>query len=104
MSNNTARSVTVHIMQREFTVACNAAEAPDIVAAAAYLDRQLRAVATGSHVPSPDRAAIMAGLNISHELLTLRKTTDAHARHHTRLQNLHQQVEQAVTAMQSTIK
>ena len=67
--------VKVSIMQREFTVACSREERQSVVEAAAYLDKQMRAVAKGTQVLGVDRCAIMAGLNISHELLQLQKRT-----------------------------
>lgn len=97
--NDDKQSVKVSIMQREFTVACTAAERRGVVEAAAYLDRQMRAVSKGAQVLGIDRCAIMAGLNISHELLALRESIDDNAELDARLQRLHTQVEQAVAGM-----
>lgn len=93
------QSVKVSIMQREFTVACTAAERRGVVEAAAYLDQQMRAASKGAQVLGIDRCAIMAGLNISHELLALRASIDDNAELDARLQRLHAQVEQAVDEM-----
>lgn len=93
------QSVKVSIMQREFTVACTAAERRGVVEAAAYLDQQMRAASKGAQVLGIDRCAIMAGLNISHELLALRASIDDNAELDARLRRLHAQVEQAVDEM-----
>ncbi|MDD9823077.1 MAG: cell division protein ZapA [Gammaproteobacteria bacterium] len=95
------QSVKVSIMQREFTVACSPEESRGVVEAAAYLDRQMRAVSKGAQVLSIDRCAIMAGLNISHELLTLRESLDDNEQLNARLERLHTQVDQAVNGMQA---
>lgn len=93
--------VKVSIMQREFTVACSAAERRGVVEAAAYLDQQMRAVSKGAQVLGIDRCAIMAGLNISHELLALRASLADNEQLDARLERLHTQVDQALAGMQN---
>ena len=93
-------SVKVSIMQREFTVACTEEERQGVVEAAAYLDKQMRTVSGGAKVLGIDRCAIMAGLNISHELLTLRKSVEDSEQMSARLESLHQQIDDAVTNIQ----
>ena len=93
-------SIKVSIMQREFTVACSEQESHGVVEAAAYLDRQMREVSGGAQVLGIDRCAIMAGLNISHELLELRKSVEDSERMSARLENLKQQIDEAVTNIQ----
>ncbi len=90
-------SVKVSIMQREFTVACTEEESQGVVEAAAYLDRQMRAVSGGAQVLGIDRCAIMAGLNISNELLELRKSMEDGEQMSSRLENLNQQIDEVVT-------
>lgn len=99
--NPPKENVKVSIMQREFTVACTAEESQSVVAAAEYLDKQMRTVSKGKQVLSGDRCAIMAGLNISHELLALRQAMYDQSALDSRLENLHQQVEQAVTSIRT---
>ncbi len=91
------QSVKVTIMQREFTVACRKEETEGLIAAAAYLDKQMRAVAKGSQILGIDRCAVMAGLNIAHSLVQLQKAADIQANVDNRLQLLHDRVDKAVT-------
>lgn len=104
-------SVKVSIMQREFVVTCTAEERRSVVEAAAYLDKQMRAVSKGARVLGIDRCAIMAGLNISHELLELQQvatetaqlkveTASDNAQLNERMENLHQQIDAVVTSIQ----
>jgi cell division protein ZapA len=67
-----ADGVVINIMGKEFMVACADDEREALLAAAAYLDHKLREVQTGGKVIGSERSAIMAALNISHELLELR--------------------------------
>ncbi len=92
-------SVTVRIMQREFTVACTPQESPGVTAAAAYLDEKMRVVATSSQLPGVDRCAIMAGLNISHQLLAERDGAPEREKFQARLEGLRQRVDDAIDTL-----
>jgi len=92
-------TVKVSIMRREFTVACERGESRNVIEAAAYLDKQMREVGRAARGKQPldsERTAIVAGLNISDELLTLRKSAEEQAALKERLEGLHRQVDDAV--------
>ncbi len=59
----------VNIMDRDFTVACEDGDQDNLLAAAAYLDRQMRDIQRSGRVIGHERCAIMAALNIANELL-----------------------------------
>ena len=84
-------------MQSEFTIACEEDETEGLIEAAAYLDKQMRAISEGSQVLGMDRCAVIAGLNITHSLLQLQKQAGAHEDMGNRLQQLHDQVDKAVS-------
>lgn len=65
--------VTVSIMGKEFMVACPEAERDALAAAASFLDRKMREIQESGKVIGTERCAIMAALNIAHDLLDLRK-------------------------------
>ena len=64
------RSIEIHILGRAYKVACSREEEPALVAAAHYLDDKMREIRDTSKVIGAERIAIMAGLNVAHELLT----------------------------------
>lgn len=66
----TPRSIDIHILGRAFKVACAPDEEAALLAAAAYLDKKMHAIRDSSKVIGAERIAIMAGLNLAHELLT----------------------------------
>ncbi|MEP6940277.1 MAG: cell division protein ZapA [Rudaea sp.] len=68
--------VAVSILDREFLVACTPEERPGLVAAAAYLDAKMREVRGNTRTQGVDRIAVMAGLNIAHELMQARQRGD----------------------------
>jgi cell division protein ZapA len=65
--------VTVSIMGKEFMVACPEGEREALAAAATFLDRKMREIQESGKVIGTERCAIMAALNITNDLLDLRK-------------------------------
>lgn len=65
--------VNVSIMGKEFIVACPEGEREALTAAASFLDRKMREIQESGKVIGTERCAIMAALNITHDLLDLRK-------------------------------
>ncbi|HVJ63191.1 MAG TPA: cell division protein ZapA [Tahibacter sp.] len=65
--------VSVSILDREFLIVCTPEERPGLIAAAAYLDGKMREVRNAVRAPGLDRIAVLAALNITHELIALRQ-------------------------------
>ncbi len=70
MSNTKISSLEVTILDREFHVACPEDERAELLDAVAYLDKKMREIRDAGKIASVERIAIMAALNIAHELLT----------------------------------
>ncbi|MGH8122451.1 MAG: cell division protein ZapA [Rudaea sp.] len=68
-----ATPVAVNILDREFLIACTPEERPGLLAAATYLDGKMREVRGNTRTQGVDRIAVMAGLNIAHELMQLKQ-------------------------------
>ncbi|MHB1083912.1 MAG: cell division protein ZapA [Thiobacillus sp.] len=66
----TPRSIEINILGRAYKVACTREEESALVAAADYLDEKMRVIREDSKVIGAERIAIMAGLNLAHDLLT----------------------------------
>jgi cell division protein ZapA len=65
-----AKSLQITIMGREFRVACPEDEQAGLLEAVDYLNRKMLDIRDGGKVIGLERIAIMAALNIAHELLT----------------------------------
>jgi cell division protein ZapA len=63
-----ASSVVVHLLDKEFRVACPADERDNLIRAARYLDDKMREV-RASNVLGLERIAVMTALNLAHEVL-----------------------------------
>jgi cell division protein ZapA len=65
------RNVEVTIMGRSFKVPCSNEEEPALMAAVNYLNSKMREIRDNGKVVGTERIAMMAGLNIAHELLSV---------------------------------
>jgi cell division protein ZapA len=63
------RTVSVNILDKEYQVACPAEQEAELIVSASYLDKQMRSIRESGKVIGLERIAVMAALNISHELL-----------------------------------
>ena len=67
---NDAKSLQITIMGREFRVACPENEQAGLLEAVDYLNRKMLEIRDGGKIIGLERIAIMAALNIAHEMLT----------------------------------
>jgi cell division protein ZapA len=68
------KTLDVSIMGRTYKVACSDEERDALLAAVEYVDRKMTEIKSAGKVASAERIAVMAALNISHELLTSRES------------------------------
>ena len=95
MSGN--EPVSVHILDREYTVGVEAGERSSLMAAANLLDGKMREVRGGNKMAAVDRIAMLAALNLAHELQQLRDESSARERELTRtLAELHHKLDGAL--------
>ena len=69
MPNSRNVSLDVTIMGREFRIACPENEREGLLRAVSFLDRKMREIRDTGKVIGIERVAIMAALNIAHDLL-----------------------------------
>jgi cell division protein ZapA len=62
--------MTISLLGREFRVGCPEGEEKQILASVDYLNRKLKEVRDTGKVSGNERIAIMAALNIAHELVS----------------------------------
>ena len=65
-----AKSLQISIMGREFRVACPEDEQAGLLEAVDYLNRKMLEIRDGGKIIGLERIAIMAALNIAHEMLS----------------------------------
>jgi cell division protein ZapA len=68
------KTLDVDIMGRSYKVACADEERDALLAAVDYLDHKMTEIKSAGKVGSAERIAVMAALNITHELLSCRNS------------------------------
>ncbi len=63
------KSVDVNIMGKDFTVSCTDEARAGLLDAVNFLDKKMRDIRDSAKVVGTERIAIMAALNLAHELL-----------------------------------
>jgi len=73
------RSLTldVSILGRDYRVACKESERDELLQAVQFLDRRMHEIRDSGKVAGTERIAVMAALNIAHEVLRVRSGTPA---------------------------
>jgi len=66
------KTLAIKILDRELRVACPEEERDELLDAVAYLDRKMREIRDAGKIVSVERIALMAALNITHELLSVK--------------------------------
>jgi cell division protein ZapA len=81
--NNEA--VNVHILDREYTIGVEPGERSSLMAAAKLLDTRMREVRGSNKMTAVDRIAVLAALNLAHELQQMRDEQHQRQREFTRI-------------------
>jgi len=68
--NADAKGLQINVMGREFRVACPDSEQKGLLEAVDYLNKKMNEIRDSGKVVGLERIAIMAALNIAHELLS----------------------------------
>jgi cell division protein ZapA len=67
-------TVNVKLLDREFLVGCKPDEREGLLAAVEHLNRKMREIRHAARSPGYDRIAVLAALDITHDLLMLQRS------------------------------
>lgn len=70
--NNPTKTLDIKLLDRELRVACPEEERTELLEAVTYLDKRMREIRDAGKIASVERIALMAALNITHELLGMK--------------------------------
>ncbi len=73
MSNDTTSTVDIFILDKAYKISCPVNEQDNLRRAALYLDRKMRDIRGSGKMLGLERVAVIAALNISHELLSIKQ-------------------------------
>jgi len=64
------KTLEIKLLDRELRVACPEEERGELLDAVTYLDKKMREIRDAGKIANVERIALMAALNITHELLS----------------------------------
>ena len=90
-------TLNVQILDKEYCITCPAEERVNLESAARYLDSKMREIRSSGKVIGADRVAVMAALNITHDLLHKQERMDnEHSSTRERVRELLERVDRAL--------
>ena len=93
-------SLTVNILDKEYRVACSPDEEENLLASASTLNKKLNEIKKKGAVIGTERIAIMAALNMSHELLTGKAMEIENTNLNDRISSLSDRIDSAMREIQ----
>ena len=84
----TANGLSVRILEKEYQIACSEEERDDLIKATHYLESKLKEISGNGKIIGSERAAIMAALNISYEVVRSQDAMTQQGSHEKRLEKL----------------
>ena len=91
-----AGAIKIHILDKEYLVACPEEEKDALLASARLLSDKMREIRASGKVVGMDRIAVMAGLNIAHEAIESGASVEVSGNVAGRLDKLNAQIEETL--------
>jgi len=88
--------VTIRILDKEYQIACTDDERHALLDSARFLDQKMKEIKNSGKVVGSDRIAVMAALNITHDLL-LCNANSSNSSNSGKIKSLQQKIETALT-------
>lgn len=100
--NDSVTPVTIRVLGKDYRIACAEEEHDDLLESARYLDQRMREVRDTGKVVGQERIAVMAALNITHELTQASKyKSETSGDMAEKLSRLSSRIEQKIEDLQS---
>lgn len=100
MSTDTS-TLEVFILDKSYRINCPEGEQDSLRSSAQYLDRKMREIRSGGKVIGLERIAVIAALNITHELLSASRQADAESESRAELTRLIGKIEKTLDNYQA---
>ena len=88
--------VTIRILDKEYQIACSDEERHALLDSARFLDQKMKEIKNSGKVVGSDRIAVMAALNITHDLLECNSNASSSS-NAGKIKSLQQKIESALT-------
>ena len=92
------KAMSIRVLDKEYQIACPLGEQEALLKSARLLDEKMREIRDARKMVGIDRVAVMAALNLAHDLLRLQESGGSvGAEDEGKLRRLQQKVEAAIT-------
>ncbi|MBF6022401.1 cell division protein ZapA [Lysobacter niastensis] len=92
--SSASEPVNIRLLDREYTVGCEPDERDSLLAAAKLLDQRMRDIRGSNRMAAIDRIAVLAALNLAHELQQIKGESEGRDRELSRtLNELHRRLD-----------
>jgi len=91
--------VTVRILEKEYKISCPEGEHESLMMSAKHVDESMKKIREGGKALGIDRVAVMAAINISHELMMTKREPKLDSNMSERIDALQQSVDKALQAL-----
>lgn len=95
-------SVSLNILDKEYRVACSTEEKEGLIASAKLLNERLNEIKTKGNVIGTEKIAIMAALNLCHELLTGESIVNEYSDIEQRIDGISEKIQNTMRSIDST--
>lgn len=89
--------VSVRILEKEYQVACLPEERSELLDSAEFLNGKMKDIRDGGNIVGLDRIAVMAALNLAHELLKRNRHEAIESEVSERVRQMRERVESALS-------
>jgi cell division protein ZapA len=94
MSNSEPNKVTIKLLDKEYVIACPEGAEASLLSSADYLDQKMRDIRGNGKAVGLERVAVIAALNLAHELMKTR--ADSHQQIEAQIRHLGSKIDQSL--------
>jgi len=103
MTSQKANAVAISILGKEYLINCPEGEEDSLLKSSQHVDEKMREIRGSGKIIGSDRVAVMAALNIAHELVMLQdQTADVDDDSLDRLTQIQQRISSKLTEFESS--
>ena len=94
-------SLTIRILDKDYQVNCKQEERDALILSAKMLDEKMEEIRRGSHIIGVERIAVMAALNLAHDLIRSEQSAQSGAETSHLLQSMNSKLSSALSDLSS---
>ena len=102
MSSKDTSSVSIRILDKDYTVACPPGEEAALMSSADLLNKKIKEIKVRGSIIGSERITVMAALNLAHEFITANNNANEKADIDKRITSLKEKIDTAMNQIELT--